>query len=147
MIRVATLDDLDSIVRIEKQFGADSFTRGVLRRFINGNNFVFVAEDDGKIVGYIIGLLKNNSKKVRLYSLIVDSTYRNKGYATELVSYLENNSIEASKTEVNLEVRMGNLPAINFYVSVGYETIRVMEIYYPDGENALKMVKKLKKSE
>ena len=143
MIRVGTLGDLDSIVKIEKQFGADSFSRRALRRFIDGNNLVFVVEQDEKIVGYIIGLLRNNSKKVRIYSLIIDSTYRNKGYAKQLISHLENYSKEASKTEVNLEVRMGNLPAINFYVSVGYVTIQVMENYYPDGENGLKMMKKV----
>jgi ribosomal-protein-alanine N-acetyltransferase len=42
-----------------------------------------------------------------------------------------------------LEVREHNQPAISLYQKFGFETMYVRKGYYPDGENALVMVKKI----
>jgi ribosomal-protein-alanine N-acetyltransferase len=144
MIRFASIEDLDAIVELEKQFGAEAFSKRSLRHFICSNNIVYVIEFGDIIVGYLIALIRKDTSKVRLYSLMIDSNHRGKGYAIEILQFLERRCKELGKSEIGLEVSEGNYPAIALYSSLGFErgTERI-ENYYRDGTAALKFSKKL----
>ena len=47
------------------------------------------------------------------------------------------------EADVFLEVKRTNFPAINLYLSFGFEEINIRKKYYSDGEDALEMVKKM----
>ena len=51
MIRSATREDLDKIELIEKQFGAEAFSRRSLRQLIMSDNLVLVLDLGGEIFG------------------------------------------------------------------------------------------------
>jgi ribosomal-protein-alanine N-acetyltransferase len=143
MIRSANIEDLNNIELIEQEFGADAFSRRSLRHLILSNNIVLVIDLGGVLVGYLIALLRKDSPKVRLYSIIIHSEHRNKGYAVELIHFLERESKTLGKGLIGLEVREGNYPAISLYDSCGFLRGEKVPGYYPDGETAIKYFKNL----
>ena len=44
---------------------------------------------------------------------------------------------------VFLEVKRTNFPAVNLYLSFGFQEINIRKDYYSDGEDAIEMVKKV----
>ena len=143
MIRTANVTDLDSIELLEKQFGADAFTRRSLRRLICSGNLTYVVDLGGEIAGYMIALIRSNSRQVRLYSILVGEEYRGRGFAGEMLHLLERKAKGMAKDQLTLEVRESNKQAISLYVSSGFLASESLKNYYPDGENALKFIKKL----
>lgn len=69
--------------------------------------------------------------------------YRRKGYAKMLLSECERRLKEAAVAKIFLEVREGNAPARSLYAACGYVSAGVRKKYYPDGENAIVMLKEI----
>ena len=143
MIRHADCDDLDKIELIEQEFGAEAFSKRSLRHLICSNNISLVIELGDEIVGYLIALVRKDSSNVRLYSLIIHSNHRGKGYATEILHFLERICKEQGRTRIGLEVSEVNYPAIALYRLHGFQTVSRAESYYKDGSAALKLQKLL----
>ncbi|HJL63885.1 MAG TPA: GNAT family N-acetyltransferase, partial [Candidatus Marinimicrobia bacterium] len=66
--------------------------------------------------------------------------YQHRGYGKKLLQYTL--SELGTETDVFLEVRESNLPAIKLYSEFNFEEIGVREHYYSDGEDAIIMHKK-----
>ena len=143
MIRSAGLEDLNKIELIEQEFGADAFTRRSLRHLILSDNIVYVIDLGGEIVGYLAALVRKDSPNIRLYSLMIDSRHRSRGYAVELIHFLERESRASGRAQISLEVREGNYPAVSLYTSCGFQMGEKLAGYYPDGESAIKFRKKI----
>jgi ribosomal protein S18 acetylase RimI-like enzyme len=143
MIKNSRAADLNAIYELEKQFGADAFSKRSLRRFHeNGNLLVFLDNQD-TIIGSAIVVHRKNSDKVRLYSFVIDQKFRGMGVGK---TYLETLlSIPWDAIWMILEVSEGNHPAIHVYQKAGFEEIQRIEGYYSDGSSAIKMIKNLKK--
>lgn len=143
MIKNSRAADLNAIYELEKQFGADAFSKRSLRRFHeNGNLLVFLDNQD-TIIGSAIVVHRKNSDKVRLYSFVIDQKFRGMGVGK---TYLETLlSIQWDAIWMILEVSEGNHPAIHVYQKAGFEEIQRIEGYYSDGSSAIKMIKNLKK--
>ena len=75
-------------------------------------------------------------------SIAVRAEHRRIGIGSDLIRQ----GIEAMKgygaSEVFLEVRKSNTPAIKVYEHLGFEIKRVLRGYYRDGEDAYLMVRK-----
>jgi ribosomal protein S18 acetylase RimI-like enzyme len=138
-VRPATRKDLPSIFELEKQFGDDAFSETSLRGFIGGNNLFMVVEVDKKVVGYSLTLFRKNSKKVRVYSIIMDKDFQNNGYASDLLFHNVMEARARMKNMITLEVSENNPSAIQFYKKIGFEQFGREEGYYADGSAALKM--------
>ena len=52
---------------------------------------------------------------------------------------------DSNDTNVFLEVKEANLPAVKLYIDLGFEEVDRKEGYYSDGSNAIFMLKKNKK--
>ncbi len=109
-----------------------------------------VAEEDGKVVGYIMcrietGLsgfgLKGLFKKGHIVSVAVLSDYRRQGIGQALVTRaLESMRVYRARL-CFLEVRVTNNSAIDLYKKLGFEISRMVRCYYADGEDAYVMAK------
>lgn len=99
------------------------------------NKLFFVAEENKKIVGYVIADYERNL----VVSIAVHPEYRNKGYGKKLMNYV----LKLMKGEVFLQVRKSNKIAISFYQKIGFKKIKEIERYYMNGENAILMSKKI----
>ena len=86
---------------------------------------------------------RKNSRKMRIYSLGVAESKRNKGIGTKLVGALERIADKADCTMLTLEVNDGNKAAIVFYNKCGFKQCGFRLSYYRDGGHALLMRKNL----
>ena len=143
MIRSATREDLDKIELIEKQFGAEAFSRRSLRHLIMSDNLVLVLDLGGEIFGCLIALVRRDRSTVRLYSMIIAESHRKRGYAIEMIQFLVRICRDREASGITLEVAEGNYPAISLYGSLGFQTTGRVDGYYRDGSAALKMYKPL----
>lgn len=91
-IRAAKDDDVEKMYRLEQIcFDIEAFSTHQLQYLINTKTAVsFVAEYDGDLAGFVIGLTNRNrfGKYGRVYTLDVDDRFRRMGIATMLLDSL-----------------------------------------------------------
>jgi ribosomal-protein-alanine N-acetyltransferase len=111
-----------------------------------------VAEEDGKIAGYImcrveVGLssmgLSGLVKKGHVVSVAVLPEHRRKGIGEALVTQAMAGMRKYNAKQCFLEVRVTNQEAVSLYKKLGFEVTRTIHGYYADGEDAFVMTVKL----
>ena len=142
-IRTAELEDLNEIYNIEKKVFNDYWSLDLIKSEIIEKKYsrVTVLELKKKIIGYIF------QRKIyddnHIINLAIDIPYQHKGYGKLLLmKILEKDS---NDTNVFLEVKEANLPALKLYIDLGFEEVNRKERYYSDGSNAIFMLRKNKK--
>lgn len=99
-----------------------------------------VAEYDGTVCGYLVGVLIMDEARVLL--LAVKEGFRKKRIGMMLMeNYIE--SVRSRANLIRLEVRVNNLGAQTFYFKLGFKFIGVISKYYRNGDSAYLMVKPL----
>ncbi|MEJ2552742.1 MAG: peptidase C39 family protein [Gammaproteobacteria bacterium] len=147
MIRHATLDDLDALVRIEdSSFETDRLSRRNFRYLlIKGHAETLVEEENGVVRGYAMLLFNDGISLARLYSLAVDPRYQRMGVAGRLVKASEASARQHDCVSLRLEVRKDNIPSINLFRRHGYREFGVHADYYEDHMDALRFEKSMVK--
>jgi len=142
--RPADINDISTILDLEKNCfnNLDYFKINQIKHLVKNKNTVIsdILLYLNQIIGWAVFLTRKNSKLIRLYSLCILPEMRGKGIA---YSYLIQ-KFEIFKNRykgVTLEVRISNNNAINLYQKLGFKINRILEKYYPDGENGYKMIK------
>jgi ribosomal-protein-alanine N-acetyltransferase len=146
-------DDLQSVMNINRyclpENYMDFFFMDLHKRF--PETFI-VAEEDGKIVGYImcrieVGLasygLGGLIRKGHVVSIAVLPQGRRKGVAYELMTRAIEGMLQYKAKLCYLEVRVTNDPGVSLYKKLGFEVTRPLHGYYSDGEDAYVMTKQL----
>ena len=144
LIRRAAPADIEAIVAIEKESFIDPWESSVfLEAFTYYPSTCFVAVCDGMVAGFIIGGLEDTGENIygHLCNLGVTHMYRHRGIGRLLVRRLEHQAALELATGVQLEVRVGNTIAQQFYRRLGYRDVFEIEGYYSNGEDALVMMK------
>lgn len=142
--REARAGDIDALLALERSFAPeDRFSRRTWRRLVSGPSAVRVAERDGVVVGAASVLTRSGARVARLYSLATAPEARGAGVGSVLVADAENVARERGCDRLRLEVRAGNAPAIALYRRLQFQSIGERSSYYPDGETAIRMEKKL----
>ncbi len=153
MLRKFAMNDLASVTHINEaclpENYSDIFFVDLARRY--PETFV-VAEEDGKIVGYIMcriemGLstfgLGGVTKKGHVVSVAVLPEHRRKGVGKALVLKALDGMRGYGAKQCYLEVRITNEEAISLYKKLSFEVARTIHGYYADGEDAFVMSVKL----
>jgi ribosomal-protein-alanine N-acetyltransferase len=148
-------DDLQSVMQINRfclpENYMDFFFMDLHQRF--PETFI-VAEENGKIVGYImcrieVGLasfgLGGLIRKGHVVSIAVLPQGRRKGVARALMTEATKSMVGYKAKLAYLEVRVTNNPGVALYKKLGFDVSRTLKGYYSDGENAYVMTKKLLK--
>jgi ribosomal-protein-alanine N-acetyltransferase len=146
-------DDLQSVMQINRvclpENYTDFFFVDLHERF--PETFI-VAEENGKVVGYImcrveVGLsnfgLGGLLKKGHVVSVAVLPQSRRKGVAQALINQAVEGMRYYKAKLCYLEVRVTNTAGIALYKKLGFEVTRTVHGYYSDGEDAYVMSKKL----
>ena len=142
-IRIAELEDLNEIYNIEKKVFNDYWSLDLIKSEIIEKKYsrVTVLELKKKIIGYIFQ--RKIYDENHIINLAIDIPYQHKGYGKFLLmKILEKDS---NDTNVFLEVKDANLPAVKLYIDLGFEEVDRKERYYSDGSNAIFMLRKNKK--
>ena len=94
-------------------------------------------DDDGNLVGYLINWMAG--PEVHIANIAVDPNHRGKGFGRAMMERAISQARESEAEEMILEVRVGNTPAVNLYLSLGFKKIYVRQAYYRNGEDAVIM--------
>jgi ribosomal-protein-alanine N-acetyltransferase len=101
-----------------------------------------VSDFSGSTVGFIAPI-KTGPKRARILVIAVLETFRGQGIGTALMTAFTNECGLKGLSEIELEVRKSNKPAIRFYSKLGYQAVDVLPKFYKDGEDGLKMMRNL----
>lgn len=145
-IRALEKADLEQVYQIEKECFINPWKFSDIQYEFQGNpvNKFLVLEVNGKVVGFNDFMITFNSATIS--QIAVTKEFRRKGFGTILLNEMEKcfpKEGDDIVENVTLEVRASNKPAINLYQKQGYEVVVVKPHYYPDGEDAVYMVKRL----
>ena len=124
--------DLDQIMVIELESFTTPWTKESFRVEIQENGLAqyFIAEIDGKVVGYGgIWLILDEG---HITNVAVGKEYRGLGVGNKLVEALILYCKEKNITNMTLEVRESNLVAQNLYKKYGFLEYGIRPNYYAD---------------
>ena len=158
--RIATLKDLDRLMRLEEQsFTGDRITRRQFRYLLSKARAEAIiavesaaladgaspAADDasGEILGYALLLYRQGTSMARLYSIAVDTNARGRGVGSLLVGASEDAARAADQAVLRLEIRTDNAASIALFERLGYRRFGQYDAYYEDGAGALRYQKSI----
>lgn len=132
-IRVANGSDLPAINALERRcFERDAQSTRSLRYLLcRANAVTLLAQCAGAPMGYVILLLRKNSRIARLYSIAVDPAYRGRGVGPALVRAAQVVAVQRAMVEMRLEVRVSNRASRQMFTHLGYQTLQLLTGYYP----------------
>ena len=91
----------------------------LLKKKLEVDNLVFVAEDNGKVIGSSMAGYDGHSGWI--YSVAVEPKHRMKGVGKELVRFATEVLKGLGAIKVGLQVDSNNEGVIEFYKSIGFE--------------------------
>ena len=147
IIRKMCFEDCREISVIEKNsfskpWSYDSF----VNELKNNHAFYLVAEDAGKIAGYVG--VHNICGEAEITMICVDEKMRGRGIGSTLLEKLIENEVTEGINIINLEVRESNSNAISMYKKFGFVKNGLRINYYEaPKENAVLMSLNLKEGE
>ena len=137
-IRKAILNDLNQIYLIEKDvFSNEHWTlemvESELKNFLGTTTWVI--EESTVILGYCMMRIVCN--EANIINMAIKSSRQREGLGSLLLGYVLNQL--PINSSAFLEVKEGNLSAINLYKRLGFNVINLRKNYYKDGKTALIM--------
>lgn len=140
---VAGMEDVPALVKLDETcFVTDRLSAKKYRHFVTSqtSEVVIIREDKKLIAGAVI-LFRKNSTLARIYSIAVAPEFRKLGVAQMLYDQIESLCFSRKISEIRLEVRKDNEPAIKFYLKNKYLTFGEYKKFYQDGQDAFRMRK------
>ena len=137
IVREATKRDVKACARIEKQESGESIEiieEEIEKQVGNGNHFIFVAEDDKRVVGFISAEWQKWNNSLYIDSLYIDKNYRFKGYGSKLLKQMIRKSKEIKSKKVFVDVEAGNRDAIILYLKNRFEINGYIQDFYRSRE-------------
>ena len=137
-----TFGDLDEIARIEAECFSDPWNRRMLAdTFLSERFFGVLLEEEGVITAYGGAEMAGDDAEIEL--IATAEMYRRCGRGGKILHDLLEEAARRGAKRVFLEVRVSNAEAQLLYLKNGFVGLYARSRYYPDGEDALVMVKTL----
>ncbi len=142
MIRLATLQDLESLTLIFEKYrdfykkqgdyeGAKSFLK---ERISNNESVIYIAEADGKTIGFTqLYPLFSSTRMKKLWllnDLYVEEEYRQKGISIALIDKAKELCRETGACRLSLETSKTNMVGNNLYPKTGFQLDTEANFYY-----------------
>jgi ribosomal-protein-alanine N-acetyltransferase len=143
-VRRAQPADLPQIVAIERVAFVDPWEEGTLQESLACYpETFFVAKNNGNVAGFVAGGIEDTGEEVygHIMNLAVAPEYRRQGVGHHLIRRLEQEYLLLGASGVQLEVRITNTGAQEFYRRLGYREVFQVAAYYANEEDALVMMK------
>ena len=138
-----TYADIGAIAALEKEcFPKEGWTHKMLAEsFLNAHFYGSLLEEDGAIVSYGGVSIVGDEAEIEL--IATAEMYRSCGRGGKILDDLLAEARRRGAVKVFLEVRVSNRAAMLLYLKRGFQGLHARSRYYPDGEDALVMVKEL----
>jgi ribosomal protein S18 acetylase RimI-like enzyme len=144
IIRPARRSDLAAIAAPEQGcFATYNLSKRQLQYLQQRQSSVFlVAEQDGRIVGEGIALVRHHKQSVsgRVYSLAVDPASRGQRIGERLMREIVEQLRQRAVRRIYLEVEASNAGAIHLYERLGFHGIGTLPDYYGQDKAGIHMV-------
>lgn len=142
VISFAAPRDVDDIHRLEHASFPAPWRRAFFdSELIASGRFNLVAKREGVLVGYLFAMWFLDEMHVN--KIAVDESARRQGIALKMmercIDFARNHGVKT----IALEVRKSNEGAQEFYRFLDFEATYLRPRYYPDGEAAVVMTKKV----
>jgi ribosomal protein S18 acetylase RimI-like enzyme len=142
--RRAASDDIEGIDRCNRSVLSENYTKETYEKLFSDEavTSIFVVENEGDIVAYIILFAERVKNKVigHVMSLGVMTEYRRQGHGRNLLITAQKDMIERYNiANLRLHVRKSNKTAQALYMKLGYGRKKKIKNYYGDGEDAFYM--------
>ncbi len=143
IIRKMQMQDVPAIAELEKLCFSDPWSENSIASELNNSlSYWLVAEDNGKIAGYVGSQSVLDAADVM--NLAVSPQYRQQGIGQALITALVEHLQENNVIVLLLEVRVSNAPAIALYEKMGFVQVgRRPKYYHNPREDALILRKEL----
>ena len=139
IIREMTRADIAAVYEIEKLSFPSPWRLQDFQIEVEEHDYAItlVAEYSGEITGYLI--CHALYEQFHIINIAVSPDFRSKGIAKKMLHHIE--SLIDKEEYIVLEVRVSNTAAIRLYQKTGYLIYFKRKKFYPDGEDALVMIK------
>ncbi|MBZ4672290.1 MAG: ribosomal-protein-alanine acetyltransferase [Deferribacteraceae bacterium] len=135
MIRVATLTDLEEIVKIENEnYDTPWSYESFLNELYSDKSTIYVYELEGEITGYVVLYILID--EIDIANISVKKEYQGCKIGSRLMEFVLNKYIGYM---FYLEVREDNMKAIALYEKFGFKSYSMRKDYYGRGINAILM--------
>ena len=142
MIEFLSKSDISQILDLYDGNFSDGWNQNMLESaFLNGRFLAIAKRIEQRLVAVIT--ISTTQFDADIEGIVVDSAFRNKGYAKELLIFSENHLKNLGVEKIFLEVRASNTPARSLYSQNGYNEISIRKKYYSDNEDAVVMAKEI----
>ncbi|MHA1972255.1 MAG: ribosomal protein S18-alanine N-acetyltransferase [Candidatus Hodarchaeales archaeon] len=153
IIQQFKLSDLDQVIEINRDCLPENYPERFFRSIYAELPSAFVvAKINENIIGYTMARIEtgfssfsllHRARKGHTVSIAVLEGYRRKGVGRRILKKSMDAMINQGATELFLEVRVSNTPAVELYKSMGYKILKEIPRYYRDLESAYLMAKKI----
>lgn len=137
--------DMQAILSIEYKCFPDPYPLSLLQSLhaMHPDGFL-IAELDGKIVGYVLGVLRWGATG-HILAIAVDPPYQRQRVGSVLMARILDRLRGKGARGIRLEARKSNWVAQQFYLKLGFRLREEIPYYYEDGETAVAMEYELKR--
>ena len=140
IIREAVIEDVDSIMDLEKGSIAHPWVRSEFESLINDSNKIcLIIESEGKCVCYVGADIVLDESNIG--NIVTAPECRGRGFGTKLMNALLDELKKRGAAKVFLEVEHDNAPALALYEHCGFEKYGRRRDYYGAGRDAVLMSK------
>jgi ribosomal-protein-alanine N-acetyltransferase len=141
-VEAAKRADVDAIHRIEEaSFPAPWRREFFLSELTAEGRFNLVAKRGGVVIGYLFAMWILDEMHVN--KIAVEASARRVGIADALMARCFEFARAKGIETISLEVRKSNVGAQEFYRHLEFESKYVRKHYYPDGEAAVVMLRRV----
>ena len=149
-IRIATHEDIERIVEIEKKCFKNHlcYSKKKLGYLITKANSTCLVETKNQIIrGFVITLYRRGTKVAGVETVDVDPVFQKQGIGIKLLEAAEEDMKKHGIKKARLEVSTKNVSGIKLYEKAGFKKIEILKNYYifeHDGSrDVFRMVKEL----
>ena len=135
-IRIAEINDSESITELSNQLGYKSKNSDIQERLKiileNAENCVYVAIENGKILGWIHGFYSLRIESeffVEIGGLVVDENYRKCGIGKKLVDKITDWTKLKNCEKVKVRCNVIRKESHRFYENIGFEINKEQKIF------------------
>ena len=135
-------EHLPTVAEIESECFSEPWSQKSLELLLTENNFGIVAVCGTDVIGY--GGMTTVLDEGAVTNIAVSKDFRKMGVGRRIVERMLLKAEQMGVSQVFLEVRESNAPAINLYTSLGFESCGIRKGFYKNpSENAIQMKKEL----
>ncbi|HEV8267268.1 MAG TPA: GNAT family N-acetyltransferase [Thermoanaerobaculia bacterium] len=135
-VRPAAIDDIPALTALSSQLGYPSGEDDVRRRLedlrLDADSAVFVAEADGRVVGWIqlsIARMLESEARAEVRGFVVDEGHRSAGVGARLLARADTWAAAKGLAKVRVPCNVTRERAHSFYLREGFREVKVQRIF------------------